>query len=65
MECGIGVCGQCDCDGRLVCKDGPTFNLEELAQMPSFGRIKRGKAGQRIAVENADQCPSGPREGAH
>ncbi|MBC7222948.1 MAG: dihydroorotate dehydrogenase electron transfer subunit [Anaerolineae bacterium] len=27
MRCGIGVCGSCARDGRLVCKDGPVFQV--------------------------------------
>jgi len=61
MKCGIGVCGQCDCDGRRVCMEGPVFSLEELAEMPSFGRIRRDKTGGRIAVGEPDRCPSAPR----
>ena len=61
MKCGIGVCGQCDCDGRRVCVEGPTFSLEELADMPSFGRIRRDRTGRRIDVAGAEQCPSAPR----
>jgi dihydroorotate dehydrogenase electron transfer subunit len=60
MKCGVGVCGQCDCDGRLVCRDGPTFGAEELADMPSFGRARRDKTGRRIELTIAAQCPSGP-----
>jgi dihydroorotate dehydrogenase electron transfer subunit len=26
MRCGIGVCGACEHDGRLVCMDGPVFH---------------------------------------
>ena len=26
MRCGIGVCGQCNCGGKLVCADGPVFD---------------------------------------
>jgi dihydroorotate dehydrogenase electron transfer subunit len=26
MRCGIGLCGACEHDGRLVCLDGPVFN---------------------------------------
>ncbi len=26
MRCGIGVCGSCAVDGRLVCRDGPVFS---------------------------------------
>ena len=28
MRCGIGVCGACEHDGRLVCLDGPVFPLQ-------------------------------------
>ena len=30
MKCGVGVCGHCHLDGKLVCIDGPVFNREEL-----------------------------------
>jgi dihydroorotate dehydrogenase electron transfer subunit len=60
MKCGIGVCGQCDCDGRLVCTDGPTFTAEELSQMPSFGHRRRDKAGRPVEVVAEPQCPTGP-----
>ncbi len=56
MKCGIGVCGQCECDGRRVCVEGPVFTTEELAEMPSFGRRRRDKAGRIIVL---DSCPSG------
>jgi len=26
MRCGLGVCGSCQRDGVLVCKDGPVFD---------------------------------------
>jgi len=57
MKCGIGLCGQCDCDGQRVCVEGPVFDLDELAQMPSFGRTRRDATGRRIPVEG---CPAGP-----
>jgi len=28
MRCGIGVCGSCTCGDRLVCLDGPVFEVE-------------------------------------
>ncbi|MFO8008887.1 MAG: dihydroorotate dehydrogenase electron transfer subunit [Candidatus Brocadiia bacterium] len=61
MKCGIGVCGQCDCDGRRVCVEGPTFSLAELAEMPSFGHRRRDKTGRAIELRPPDVCPSGPR----
>ena len=30
MQCGIGQCGRCNIDGRLICKDGPVFSLAEI-----------------------------------
>jgi dihydroorotate dehydrogenase electron transfer subunit len=27
MRCGIGLCGACEHDGRLVCMDGPVFSI--------------------------------------
>jgi dihydroorotate dehydrogenase electron transfer subunit len=61
MKCGLGVCGQCDCDGRRVCLEGPVFDLDELASMPSFGTERRDKTGRRIDVGSIDGCPAGPR----
>ena len=60
MKCGIGVCGQCECDGRLVCQDGPVFSAEELGEMPSFGRITRTATGQKAPVGGATHCDTPP-----
>lgn len=30
MKCGFGVCGNCHCGDRLVCKDGPVFPADEI-----------------------------------
>ena len=30
MKCGIGLCGHCHHQGRLVCADGPVFSAREL-----------------------------------
>jgi dihydroorotate dehydrogenase electron transfer subunit len=61
MKCGIGVCGQCDCDGKLVCRQGPTFDLGDLAEMPSFGKMRRDKTGRALPVGIGESCPSGPQ----
>jgi len=64
MKCGFGICGQCECDGRLVCQDGPVFSGEELAAMPSFGRWRRSAAGQRTPITAQDpQRAPGRTEG--
>ncbi len=30
MRCGLGVCGNCHCGDRLVCRDGPVFEAAVL-----------------------------------
>jgi dihydroorotate dehydrogenase electron transfer subunit len=61
MKCGFGLCGQCECDGRLACKDGPVFSADELSAMPSFGRVARSKTGQKVDVRGEDHCAVPPR----
>ncbi len=52
MKCGLGVCGSCECSGWLVCRDGPVFSAEELAQMPDFGRAVRTGSGRKVRAED-------------
>jgi NAD(P)H-flavin reductase len=33
MKCGVGICRHCHMDGKLVCVDGPVFNLAELRKL--------------------------------
>ncbi len=30
MKCGFGVCGNCHCGDRLVCRDGPVFAAQDV-----------------------------------
>jgi dihydroorotate dehydrogenase electron transfer subunit len=48
MKCGIGVCGSCviDPSGMRVCKDGPVFKAEQLADT-EFGGYRRDKSGAK------------------
>lgn len=48
MKCGFGICGQCACNKKLVCTDGPIFNKEEIKRMPDFGKFHRDKNGKKI-----------------
>jgi len=34
MKCGLGKCGRCNVGGTYVCKDGPVFRWDTLAQLP-------------------------------
>lgn len=51
MKCGIGICGQCVCDGKMVCKDGPVFNLESLSVMSDFGKYSLLKSGKKVSIK--------------
>ena len=33
MKCGVGICRHCHMDGKLVCTDGPVFNMAQLREM--------------------------------
>lgn len=33
MHCGIGKCGRCNLGEKLVCVDGPVFNMAEVAEL--------------------------------
>ncbi len=39
MKCGVGLCGHCFLEGRLVCVDGPIFNYSELVELGQSGRL--------------------------
>jgi len=51
MKCGIGICGQCVCDGQMVCKDGPVFDSQALDNMSDFGNYSLLKSGQRVSLK--------------
>ncbi|MCR4369416.1 MAG: dihydroorotate dehydrogenase electron transfer subunit [archaeon] len=51
MKCGIGVCGQCVIDDKLVCADGPVFRGEELAKMKEFGKSAYLKSGRKANLK--------------
>lgn len=36
MKCGIGLCGSCAISDRLVCRDGPVFDLIQLDELRAF-----------------------------
>jgi len=50
MKCGFGICGQCAMGDKLVCRDGPVFDIEELRHNRDFGRFTRNAAGRRVAL---------------
>ena len=46
MKCGIGICGSCAINQKLVCRDGPVFDFKELRKISEFGKAKRDAAGR-------------------
>jgi dihydroorotate dehydrogenase electron transfer subunit len=50
MKCGIGICGSCCIDNRLVCRDGTVFGSRELGAMNELGSTIRDKDGQKIRI---------------
>lgn len=45
MKCGVGICGSCCVDEKLVCRDGTVFDGQQLSKMKEFGHLHRNKAG--------------------
>ena len=33
MHCGLGKCGRCNLGEKLVCVDGPVFNMVEVGRL--------------------------------
>lgn len=33
MKCGVGLCGHCHMHGKMVCRHGPVFSVEELQEI--------------------------------
>ncbi len=36
MKCGIGVCGHCHFQGKLICTDGPVFSRDQLSDLTNL-----------------------------
>ena len=41
MRCGIGLCGACEHEGRLVCQDGPVFRVPAAEEARVGGGLTR------------------------
>jgi dihydroorotate dehydrogenase electron transfer subunit len=50
MKCGVGICGSCCIGPYRVCRDGPVFRSETLAELKEFGKHKRDRSGARIPI---------------
>ena len=47
MKCGLGVCGSCAMNGKLVCSDGPVFTAVEALALGDFGTTRRDATGKK------------------
>lgn len=50
IKCGTGVCGHCDINGYLVCKDGPVFSKADLLRMGDFGKRRLDASGKSVPL---------------
>ncbi len=51
MKCGVGVCDSCSINGFQLCRDGPTFTMEQLRYMNEFGAEKLTFSGTRVSLQ--------------
>jgi dihydroorotate dehydrogenase electron transfer subunit len=51
MKCGFGICGNCMCDDKIVCVDGPVFGSSELSKLKDFGNYARMKTGRKVTLK--------------
>ena len=51
MSCGFGVCGKCMVDDKIVCMEGPIFNLKQLEKMEEFGSFARLRSGRKVTLK--------------
>lgn len=51
MKCGIGICGSCSINDRLVCKDGPVFCSKQLRKLTELGKFARLKSGKKVPIK--------------
>jgi len=51
MKCGIGLCGACAINDKLVCRDGPIFDLSMILSLSEFGSSCRDSAGRTRAIK--------------
>jgi len=51
MKCGIGICGECVIDDKLVCRDGPVFSGTELRNFKELGKQAYLKSGKRVSLK--------------
>ena len=50
MKCAIGICGSCVINDRLVCKDGPVFDSEQLRKLNELGKFAHAKSGKKVSL---------------
>ncbi|MBL7054811.1 dihydroorotate dehydrogenase electron transfer subunit [Candidatus Woesearchaeota archaeon] len=51
MICGIGICSQCMCSNKRVCKEGPVFDSKTLAGLKDFGKNAMIKTGKKVTLK--------------
>lgn len=36
MKCGVGICGHCHYDSKMICTDGPVFSVSQLSSLETL-----------------------------
>jgi len=52
FKCGIGVCGQCAIDDKLVCADGPKFERDEVLALKEFCKCQYDATGKKVELKH-------------
>ena len=52
FKCGFGICGQCAIDDKLVCFDGPMFELEEVLSFKEFCKCQYDATGKKVELRH-------------
>ena len=47
MKCGMGVCGACMVDDKILCVDGPILDSITIRALKEFGKTAYIKSGKK------------------
>ncbi len=59
MKCGFGICGQCMCGDKVVCKEGPVFEAQDLKGNTDFNKYAGVKTGKKVLLKEYTNWRSG------
>ena len=54
-SCGVGICGECECGGKLCCKEGTTFSYDYLKEHEGQKRIIQEPSSGKALITEVSQ----------